>query len=221
MKAVDKERDAILGSINRLVKEAHNLPDVQSKEAAVRLSNLVSAYKLHALKGGYAAESALIYNLLQDLSKHTADIALLGLGEWVKALRQTEEKFLALHAQRIQEKTDKPQSPLVELRPPSDLYYHSMVNVFNAKLVADGLGGNLAPDPGDLDTGVWEDNDPTPPYLRGNIVYNFVVEWNVVVRYYHNIIAARTTRLAHKKEPDAPDPTDPASPEEPGTDANQ
>ncbi|MDR1582432.1 MAG: hypothetical protein LBS55_04100, partial [Prevotellaceae bacterium] len=28
MKAVDKERDAILGSINRLVKEAHNLPDV-------------------------------------------------------------------------------------------------------------------------------------------------------------------------------------------------
>jgi hypothetical protein len=169
MRAADKERETILGSFDRVSKDSLNLPGTAQKEAASRIYNIVHPYKLQGLKSGYAAESSAIYNLLQDLSAYAADISLLALDEWMKSLREAEEKFLAIRAQRILEMANKPQEAQ------TDLLYHSMTNILDARLVADGLGGDVAVDPEDLDAWVWESNNPTLPYLCGNIVYNFVI----------------------------------------------
>ncbi|MDR1645125.1 MAG: DUF6261 family protein [Tannerellaceae bacterium] len=226
MKRSDKERKKIFKSFLRVAKDSINLSDAAKKEAARRLFNLLEQYEQYGVKGSYSEESSGIYNLLQDLSgKYSADVTLLGLTEWVKSLRQAEDKFLAFRAQRIQETIDKPKASLIELRIQIDRLYLAMVSILDAKLLADGLGGDIVVDPGDLDTGTWEDNDPTPPEFRGNIVYNFVVAWNVFVQKYHNLLAARAGRLARKKQPDVPSPEPPVEedpspdfpPEDPGT----
>ena len=228
MRAADKERDTLFGSFHRIVKDSLNLPDAAKKEAAKRVYNLVHAYKLNGLNSNYNAESSTINNLLEDLAGYTDDLTLLTLGEWVTALRQAEDRFLAIRSQRIKEMAGKPQGSLTEIRRQVDRFYLSMIHILNARLMADGLGGNVAVDPDDLDTGTRADDDPTPPELRGNIVYNCVIEWNVIVRAYHSVLAARASRLANKKQQDASDPSSPedsapapTSAGNPGTDAGK
>ena len=228
MRAADKERDTLFGSFHRVVKDSLNLPDAAKKEAAGRVYNLVHTYKLNGLKSNYNAESSVINNLLEDLNGYTEDLALLALGEWVTALRQAEDRFLALRSQRIKEAAGKPQGSLIDIRHQVDTLYQSMIHTLDAKLLADGLGGDVAVDPDDLDTGTPADGDTTPPELRGNIVYNCVIEWNVIVRTYHSVLAARASRLANKKQPDASDPSAPEDPApsptlpgNPGTDSGK
>lgn len=212
MQMADKERDTLFGSFHRVVKDSLNLPDAEKKEAAGRVYNLVHTYKQNGLKGGYNAESSNINNLLEDLDGYTADLSLLALNEWVSALRQAEDKFLALRSQRIEEAAGKPQGLMIDIRRQVDMLYHSMVSILDAKLVADGLGGDITADPDDLDAGTRADDDPTPAEPRGNTVYNCVVEWNVIVRSYHSVLAARASRLANKKQQDASNPSSPEMP---------
>ncbi|MDR2810197.1 MAG: DUF6261 family protein [Tannerellaceae bacterium] len=216
LKEADKDRNKVFGSFCRVAKDSINLPAVAKKEAAKRLSNLLQQYKQYAMNGGYAEESSAIFNLLQDLDgKYAADVTLLGFGEWVTSLRQAEEKFLSIHSQRIQETIDKPVEPLPDIRKQIDQIYNSIVNVLEGKLLLDGLGGDVVVEPGDLDTAIWDDDDHTPPELRGNVVYNFVVRWNVILTEYRNLLNTRAGRLAKKKNPDTPSDVPP--PEEPGS----
>jgi hypothetical protein len=210
LKAADGERKSIFKGLGNVVKGYVDLPTPAKKEAARRLHNLLSQYKLYGVKGSYVEESSGIYNLLQDLKgAYAADVTLLGLSEWVVALRQAEDLFIDIRTRRAQEDINKPQESLIDVRVQADRLYSGIVNVLEAKLLADGLGGDVVVNPGDLDTGIWEDGDPTPPEQRGNIVYNFVIAWNVYVQKYHNLLAARAGRRAGKKQPDAPDPESP------------
>jgi hypothetical protein len=227
MKAADKERTTFFNNLYAVTKRMRDLPDPAKKEAAGRLFNLLHQYKQYAVKGGYAEESPGVYNLLQDLDgAYKADVTLLVLGEWVSALREAEKKFSDLHEQRIQETVDKPKESLAETRMQLDKLYNGMVNILEAKLLADGLAGDVVVDPNSLDNGAWADDDPTPPELRGNITYNFVIAWNVIVKEYHSLLAARSTRLSKKKQPETPDPSlpeedIPAMPPEPDPDTDE
>jgi hypothetical protein len=79
--------------------------------------------------------------------------------------------------------------------------YQAIINTVDANLVADGLGGDVVVDPADLDTGSHEDGDPTPPYLYGNINYNFAVDWNESLKKYRNLLAQRDgIRNANKND---------------------
>jgi hypothetical protein len=214
--AIDKERDTYFGALLRSAKDKMSLPAADKQEAAKRVYNLLSHYRQNGILGGYAEESSAIYNLLQDLKgKYKADITLLALGEWVDALRLAENKFVDLRKQRIDETDEKPKESLPEIRSEMDLLYNSMTDVLDAQLVADGLGGDLVVEPGSLDNGIWEDGDPTPPYLRGNVVYNFVTRWNVILQGYHNLLAARAGRAAKKDQPEEPSDPQPEEPSDP------
>jgi hypothetical protein len=224
MEVADKERSIYLGSLYRASKDMLHIPGDAKKEAAKRLYNLLRQYRVY-MNGSYAEESATIYNLLQDLGgKYKSDVTLLALGGWVDALRQAEDRFLEVRAKRLEETGEKPKESLPEIRTQIDLLYNSMISTLDIKLVADGLGGDIVVEPGDLDTGIWEDGDPTPPEQRGNVVYNFVIKWNVILQEYHNLLAGRAGRAAGKKHPAPsgpdPDPTpsdpdpDPEFPEE-------
>lgn len=66
-------------------------------------------------------KSPNINNLLEDLDGYTADLSLLALNEWVSALRQAEDKFLALRSQRIEEAAGKPQGLMIDIRRQVDM----------------------------------------------------------------------------------------------------
>ncbi|MDR1556910.1 MAG: DUF6261 family protein [Tannerellaceae bacterium] len=213
MKVADKERSTLFNSLYKIVNGMVNQPNVAKKEAAKRLFNLLRQYRQYGVKGSYIEESSGIYNLLQDMEgKYSADITLLFLDEWISALRQVEERFIALRAQRIQESIEKPKESLQEIRAQVDRLYSGIVSILDVRLLADGLGGDIVVEPDELDTNSRTDDDPTPPELRGNIVYNFVVAWNIVVKGYHNLLAMRAGRSAKKKQVDTPTPESPAEP---------
>jgi hypothetical protein len=67
-----------------------------------------------------------------------------------------------------------------------------------AQLLADGLGGDVDIDPEDFKDGAYESTVPSEK--RGNIVYNFVVAWNIILKKYATMLAARAGRRAKAKD---------------------
>lgn len=215
MKEADKDRKV---SFQSLVNTTHsmlalNQSEPAKKAAAIRMNNLLTQYKQRGVKGGYDEETSGVYNLLQDLDgQYRADVTLLNMTDWVEALRQAETRFTAARAQRMKENTEKPLEPLADIRLQVDGLYDNMMNIIDAQLVIDGLGGDVVVDPNDLKTGIYEED--TPEELKGNVTYNFAVSWNVVVKHYRDLLAARSGRAAaKKKDPETSDPGTTPDPE--------
>jgi hypothetical protein len=211
MQTAGKKRMTIFRSLVKIISGMINQPDATKKESARRLNNLMKQYKQYGVKGGYEEESSGIYNLLQDLNgTYAADITLLGLGEWVVALQAAETQFQTARAERIQETIEKPKESLKIVRKEIDQLYVGMTNIIESKLMADGLGGDVVVEPGDLATGPYEDG--TPDEQKGNVFYNFVTAWNVIAKYYQTILTTRATLLNKKKEEQ--EPSEPSGPVE-------
>jgi hypothetical protein len=199
MKKADGERDTFFRGLYDVVKTSRRLPLEADREAAERLFVLLSGYRKSILNSSYSEESSALYNLLQDLQgKYAPDITRLGFGKWVDNLEATEQKFLLYRSRRTQEDIDKPVERLGEVRKEADALYHSLIDVLYARLLADGLGGEMAIDPESLKTGACEAD--TPQEQRGNIVYNFVIAWNRILKRYSNLLAQRAGRRAKEKE---------------------
>ncbi|MDR2811227.1 MAG: DUF6261 family protein [Tannerellaceae bacterium] len=210
MKKVNVERNKYFRGLYNIVKISRKFSVPAEQEAAERLFVLLSSYRKTAVQGGsYVEESNAVYNLLQELEgKYSADVTLLDVNKWVANLRAAEDKFRSLRAGRTEESIDKPKDHMVEIRKQTDIVYRSISDMLNAKLVADGLGGDVAIDPEDLKTGIYE--DAIPPEQRGNVVYNFVIAWNETVEKYNNILAARAGQRRGKDE--EPEPDEPSGP---------
>ena len=210
----DKDRDSAFRSLTDAVKAALGLPLEADRDAAYRLQILLASYRKSVLDSSYAEESNALYNLLEDLGrKYAADVTLLALGKWVNSLRAAEEKFQTFRSERTQEDVGKPVEELRKVRRQMDALYHSIVGVLHARLMADGLGGDVAIDPESLKDGVYESNIPSEQ--RGNIVYNFVIAWNRILKKYENLLATRAGRRAKEKEKEQEQqPDEPAEPAE-------
>ena len=209
----DKERDKLFRDFSDVVKATRSLPPEANSKAAERLHILLSGYRKSVLRGSYVKESAALYNLLEDLrGPHAADVTLLGLGNWVNNLRAAEDKFLAYRAARTKEELDKPVEHLEIVRKEGDVLLHSIINVVNARLEADNLGGDVVIDPDDLKDGVYESDVPSE--RRGNIAYNFAIAWNRILKKYENLLAARAGRRAKAKEENPDEGEEPEEAEE-------
>jgi hypothetical protein len=201
MKVADEQRDKIFKALVSIVKGFQVQSNPTKADAAERLYIVLNQYKKSVLKGNYTEESSAIYNLLQDLQgKCVADVALLALGEWVTSLKNAEDDFEAARSQRFEESFDKPVEKMKELRNQGDAYYAGIVNILEAKLLGDGLGGDVVVDPEDLKGGVYESD--VPSYLRGNVTYNFVLEWNEIVKKYRDFLNVRAGRRAKHEDPE-------------------
>jgi hypothetical protein len=204
LKEADKERNTYFRSLYGVVKNSRKLPLAADKTAAERLFILLAGYRKTAINSSYAEESSAMFNLLQDLQgAYSADITQLSLGKWVENLNIAEQKFRDTLAIRDKESADKPTEHLTKIRPKVDHLYKSISHILYAKLVGDGLGGNVDIHPNDLKTGIYEDS--VPPEKRGNITYNFVVAWNVVLKRYRTTLAARINRKGKDKDPEMND----------------
>jgi hypothetical protein len=202
MEDADNGRDHLFSGLYATVKAALNQPNALKHAAARRLNILLDHYKKAILNGNYNAESAAIYNLLQDLrGEYAADVNLLILTDWVEALAETEEQFLAIRDQRFDESAAKPKAELRQLRLQTEPVYQSILNVLDAKLLAAGLGGNTLDDD--------DDDNNVPASSTGNVIYAFVLKWNETAKKYRNLLAQRQSRAAKKQKPESDAPETP------------
>jgi hypothetical protein len=199
----DKKRDRLLRGFYGLVRASLHQPIAEKLEAAERVDNLLKGYQKNVLDGNYIEQSGSIYNLLQDLKGNYKDaVSLLGFTDWVTAIDQAEKEFLGIEATREEESVEKPKEDMKTIRKQTDAYYHAMINALETQLLLDGLGGSVVVDPEDLDDQPHFDGDDTPPEFYGNVVYNFVIAWNVALQKYINLLAQRAGRRAKKEESD-------------------
>ena len=191
----DEKRDNLFRGVREVVRGSLQQPDEPKRKAAGRLFNLLEAYKKIIPEGNYSAESPAIYNLLQDLDgSYAADVAALGIAEWVTALREAEQEFLSLCDRRFLESAARPRGNIKNIRQLVDVLYQAILSILDARLLADDLGGDVIVDPESLKDGVYESD--VPDHLRGNVVYNFVLAWNEEVKKYRNLLAQRKGRRA-------------------------
>jgi hypothetical protein len=197
----DKKRSKVFRGFYGLVKSSLQQPNADKLKAAERLFIVLKEYRKAILKSTYNEESGALHNLLQDLTgAYSADVALLGFTEWTTALEQAEREFLALYNERQAESVAKPQEELALVRAEMDALYNAMINILDAVLMGDGLGGDTVVDPESLKDGVYESD--TPSHLRGNVTYNFVQEWNETLKKYRNALQQRAGRRAKNKNED-------------------
>ena len=200
MKKAAKERNSLFKGLLDVVKSGQELDDDARREAAVALYVLLSQYKKTIQEKSYSESESSIYNLLQDLKtpKYAPGVALLGFDKWVGFIGDAENRFLEYRASRTQESIEKPKEQLRSIRRLVDLYYNAILDRLYTKVLADGLGEDVVVDPESLKDGIYEAD--TPDHLRGNIVYNFMIEWNETLKKYHTLIAQREGRRAKKND---------------------
>jgi hypothetical protein len=190
-----KKRDKFFRGFYSIVKGSLSQPDATKQAAADRLYNLLRVYRKHILLSNFAEESSATYNLLEDLrGKYAADLTTLQLNDWVDAIDRTEQEFLATREERQDESVAKPKENLIQARAQANILYSAMITLLDIRLLADGLGGDVSVDPEDLDNEIREDNDPFTPERHGNIVYNFVIDWNETLKKYHKLLQYRSGR---------------------------
>jgi hypothetical protein len=201
LKAADRKRDGLFQGLYGMAKSSLHQPSADKREAGEQLHNLLRGYQKNIQHGNYVEQSGAIYNLLQDLKGSYKDaVLLLGFTDWVTAIDQAEQEFLSLESMREEESVEKPKEAMKTVRAQADRFYHAMINVLEAQLLADGLAGSVVVDPADLDDKPPVDGDDTSREFHGNVTYNFAIAWNVALRKYVNLLAQRAGRRARKDE---------------------
>jgi hypothetical protein len=202
MEEADHKRDELFRGLVEVVKGSLKQPDANKQKAATNLYNVLQLYSKPILRGSLLKESAAIYNLVKDLKgPYATSVTLLGLTEWVTAINNTENEFLAYHDERQKESVAKPKADITLLRSQITRIYTAITQVLDAQLLADGLGGSFEVDPEDLDDDVHTGGESFAPETHGNIVYNFVIDWNETVKKYRNLLSQRAGRRAKSEMP--------------------
>jgi hypothetical protein len=201
METAHRERIEMFQGFYATVKGAQKLPDATLHTAARRLFNMLKGFRKSIINRGYAKISGGIHNLLQDLRKdYAGDVALLGLDDWVTSLEQAEQTFLAASRKRENESVAKSKGNLPVIRRQADAIYTAALNVLDAQLIADGLGGNLLYDEENEPEGPDKPEEERDPAGGENEVYKFVVDWNETVKKYRNLLHQRAGRKARIKK---------------------
>ena len=160
----DSERDNLLRSFRSLVSSSQQHFNKDKAAAAYRLILQIDAYGNLSAQS-YENETANVYNLLQDLeSKHSADIATLGLGAWITEIETVNKDFDQLMKSRYSESAEQAEiGSLRDARLETDKAYNAMKERLNAAIIFNG-----------------EDK-----YRKT------VTELNVIIKRYNDIIARR------------------------------
>ncbi|MDR3141350.1 MAG: DUF6261 family protein [Tannerellaceae bacterium] len=195
LNAADRKRDRLVKGLYGVAKGWRAYPDDARQKAAERLYILLKKYWEIILAGNRISESAAIYNLLQDLrGNYASSVSLLELTDWVAAIDAAEQEFLTARSERAEEEVEKPKENLRQLRGQMDAFYVAMTEALNARLPADGLGGNVVAEP-----------DEVIPESRANAPYQFVITWNETVKLYRNSLAQRAGHRTKSHEAGGPE----------------
>ena len=132
----DNARDAVFAGLRNTTKAMlyHFEDDMQ--KAATKLMIPLNSYG-NIARRGFAAETAATYNLVKELrEKYAAEIATLGIMNWVDKLDELNGKFSALMNARDVEKSLKPEKTVVEIRKEIENCYANMVRCIEVATIA-------------------------------------------------------------------------------------
>lgn len=128
-------------------------------------------------KKSHAEETAAINSFITDLNNdHAADVATLGIADWLTELKANNDAFDALMKSRYTEEANKAQLRMKQVRVEVDKAYKTIVDRINALIIVNG----------------------TMPYKA------FVNELNERIGNYNLIIAQREGRNSKGDKPKEP-----------------
>ena len=171
--ALDAVSDSIIVGFATYVRSLTSHYDILAQEAAKRIMIQYNAYG-NIRKKSYVAQTTDITNLLQDFNgKLRPDIVLLQLEGWVTRIENANNAFLEAFNDRHTEKAEKDAlTGLKQCRIVSDERFAAIRDRVNAGIVFNG----------------------EEKYKE------LVIDLNVSIDYYNNLMAQRKGRAAAKKE---------------------
>jgi hypothetical protein len=135
----DKARDEIYVGMTEMNAAAlkHFSPEI--REAAGRLKIVFDTYGNVASKP-LNEETSAIYNILQELQgKYAADVATVGIGQWVGEVESRNNAFGELVKNRFDETAARTDIVLKEARAKLDEAYRTITEMVNALAVVEGV----------------------------------------------------------------------------------
>jgi hypothetical protein len=135
IETADNLRDEDIKGLKMAVRSFLKSSDPEKKKSATKVMITFDKYG-NFDKLDYAAEGGAVYNFLQDMKgKHSADIATLGLGQWITDLETHNSQTTALLTERDAERTDKPDGKLVTVRKEVDAIFGNMIKTIEVNIV--------------------------------------------------------------------------------------
>jgi hypothetical protein len=127
LKTLDTQRDDSLNGLKSVVKGFLKSSAPEKRKAANKIDKLLKNYG-NIAKMNYPAESAAIYNFVQDMEgKYSEEVTILELTGWVADLKRFNTQFTTLYSERDVEKTEKPDAKLVDVRKEVDANYGNLI----------------------------------------------------------------------------------------------
>lgn len=134
----DADRDLLARGLKDTVKGAEKHFNPAVAEAARRITILLDSAGNIADKG-YNEETAAIKALVNDLeNQHAADVATLGIADWVSELKNRNAAFETLLDERYTEEADKNPLKMKEARKQIDAAYRDLTNLLDALVLVNG-----------------------------------------------------------------------------------
>jgi hypothetical protein len=134
----DMQRDTIFSGMREAVNAAakHFRPEV--KQAATRLMVIFDHFGNVSIKT-YDEETSAINNLINELNSNgAADLATVGIIEWLTELTTSNETFVNLMHSRYTEQTTKSSLIVREVRVAIDIAFRNIINRINALIIVNG-----------------------------------------------------------------------------------
>jgi hypothetical protein len=134
IETADKLRDEDIRGLKMAVKSFLKSSDPQRKKAATKMMITFDKYGDIA-KLDYAAEGGAVYNFLQDMKgKHSEDVKILGLTQWVTDLETHNNQTTSLLKERDAEKVEKPDGKLVTMRKEVDAVFGNILKTVEVSI---------------------------------------------------------------------------------------
>ena len=128
----DSDRDALYAGYKKAVEAFLAMPIADMAQAAKVLVQHIKDYKINTA-GQLDKETGLLVNFITDLEdKYSAQVAKLGLTEFVTNLKEANERVRMLTLQRTNEKMGVTVGALKVARTASDDAYRALVKMVNA-----------------------------------------------------------------------------------------
>ena len=128
----DIDRDALYAGYKKAVEAFLAMPIADMAQAAKVLAQHIKDYKINTA-GQLDKETGLLVNFITDLEdKYSAQVAKLGLTEFVTNLKEANERVRMLTLQRTNENMGVTVGALKAARTASDDAYRALVKMVNA-----------------------------------------------------------------------------------------
>jgi hypothetical protein len=140
IETADNLRDADIQGLKMAVRSCLKSSDPVKRKSATKVMITFDKYG-NFDKLDYAAQGGAVYNFMQDMrGKHSEDIKILGLEQWITDLDKHNSQTTALLTERDAEHADKPDGKLVTVRKEVDAIFGNMIKTIEVAIVNNPAG---------------------------------------------------------------------------------